>query len=172
MLFHITWKASVIRVFEVDIDDSTCRIQFAWCMDNGVQAIAQQETHRPGCQQETQRPSCCTACALRGHCVHLPGNSPKIACHLFASTANGQRDNACTHCRESCGFVLLNSSGVVAGAECTSQNSFLVVLDMKMMHSCHILSTTPSTRLLLRAAAKMQHTYAAITWGSYEKDPN
>ena len=51
-------------------------------------------------------PSCCTKWALRGHCVHLPTNSPKIACHLSASTANGQspQDNnqhtrscQCTH---------------------------------------------------------------------------
>ena len=29
--------------------------------------------------------------ALRAHCVHLPGNSPKITCHLSASTAKQQR---------------------------------------------------------------------------------
>ena len=31
-----------------------------------------------------------TAWTLRAHCVHLLGNSPKITCHLFASTANQQ----------------------------------------------------------------------------------
>ena len=35
-------------------------------------------------------PNCCTVCALRGHCVHLPGNSPKITYHMFASTAKQQ----------------------------------------------------------------------------------
>ena len=36
------------------------------------------------------RPSCCTVWALRAHCMHLPGNSPKITCHLSASTAKQQ----------------------------------------------------------------------------------
>ena len=33
--------------------------------------------------------------ALRGHCVHLPGNLPKITCHLSAGTAKqqSQQDN-------------------------------------------------------------------------------
>ena len=31
-----------------------------------------------------------TAWALHAHCVHLPGNSPKITCHLSASTAKQQ----------------------------------------------------------------------------------
>ena len=31
-----------------------------------------------------------TAWALRAHCVHLPGNSPKITCHLSVSTAKQQ----------------------------------------------------------------------------------
>ena len=37
-----------------------------------------------------QGPICCTVSALCGHCVHLPGNSPKITYHLSASTAKQQ----------------------------------------------------------------------------------
>ena len=65
---------------------------------HGVHSVFHTGVHRPmgmfasagPFRQHTFQPSCCTACALRGHCVHLPGNSPKIACHPSASTANPQ----------------------------------------------------------------------------------
>ena len=49
--------------------------------------------HRGGAEFKTLGPVASIrgqVVALRGHCVHLPENSPKITCHLSASRAKPQ----------------------------------------------------------------------------------